>query len=109
MSSQDKVELQGGSGPEYEYPTTEKDEPVPVVGEGEEQGLMGTPVGPVDTSTEDVTGKKETELSDDAIAQEEEREQQEAGTFTEDMTKNTKQPGEGTGPDEDPDYVPGQE
>lgn len=35
--------------------------------------------------------------------------QQEAGTFTEDMTKNTKQPGEGSGPDEDPDYIPGQE
>lgn len=36
---------------------------------------MGTPVGPKDTSTEGVTGKKETEFGDDAIAQEEEREQ----------------------------------
>jgi hypothetical protein len=36
---------------------------------------MGTPVGPSDKSTDDVTGKKETELSDDAIAQEEAREE----------------------------------
>lgn len=50
-----------GTGPEYVYPTTEKDEPIPVVKEGEEIPLGGE-------GTEPVVGEDDRELTDAEIA-----------------------------------------
>lgn len=50
-----------GTGPEYDYPTTEKDEPIPVVKEGEEVPLGGE-------GTEPVVGEDDRELTDAEIA-----------------------------------------
>jgi len=50
-----------GTGPEYDYPTTEKDEPIPVVKDGEEVPLGGE-------GTEPVVGEDDRELTDAEIA-----------------------------------------
>jgi hypothetical protein len=50
-----------GTGPEYDYPTTEKNEPIPVVKDGEEVPLGGE-------GTEPVVGEDDRELTDAEIA-----------------------------------------
>ncbi|CAM6038400.1 unnamed protein product [Sphagnum compactum] len=76
-----------GTGPEYDYPTTEKDEPIPVVKEGEEVPLGGE-------GTEPVVGEDDRELTDAEIAAEEKLESRDAGEWSEDMAQNEPLPGE---------------
>ncbi len=82
----DQVETQGGTVPEYEYPTTGKDEPIPVV-KAEEPVEEGT-LPPL------VVGEEMPPFTDRDIRREEKLEDKEAGEWTENMAENYPRPGE---------------
>jgi len=65
-----------GVGPEYDFPETAKDEPIPVVGNEDVAG---------DENTSKVVGEEAGDLSDKAIADEEKLETEQAGEWSEDM------------------------
>ncbi|GLJ47153.1 hypothetical protein SUGI_0995570 [Cryptomeria japonica] len=76
---------------EYEYPTTGKDEPIPVVSPSEPiEKDGGAPPAP---------GEDLPSLSDKDIQRMEEMEQSESGVWSEDMAENKPRPGEVEDPD----------
>lgn len=91
---------QGGVGPEYEYPTTEKDEEIPVVAPSMEDAEL-TADDPAQAPGEDAEP-----LDDDELAREEELEDAEAGEWSEDMAENEPRPGEEDEYDPDMERLP---
>eukprot|EP00897_Mesotaenium_endlicherianum_P001953 jgi/Mesen1/1786/ME000014S01188 len=81
------VDTESGQGPEYDYPTTKEDDPIPVVTSGEDEPLGGE-------GTEPVAGEDVGDMNDDEIAKEEQLEAEQAGEWSESMAQNTRQPGE---------------
>ncbi|KAG0578961.1 hypothetical protein KC19_4G062900 [Ceratodon purpureus] len=82
-----------GTGPEYSYPVTGKDEPIPVV-DNEDPVVEAGGAG-----AEPVVGEDAPELNDKDIADEERLETREAGEWTEDMASNEPLEGEEVDPD----------
>eukprot|EP00850_Spirogloea_muscicola_P010147 SM000058S18577 [mRNA] locus=s58:663196:663937:- [translate_table: standard] len=77
-----------GTGPEYEYPTTNKDEPIPVLAPDQDRDMKR------DKNAEQVAGEDAPEFTDEEAAEEEKLEAEEAGKYSESMTQNVPQPGE---------------
>ncbi|KAL2642566.1 hypothetical protein R1flu_010153 [Riccia fluitans] len=81
---------QGGTGPEYAYPTTKKHEQVPVVNPStEDYSEVSAEDDPAVAPAEDAPPLKDSE-----IAREEQLENEEAGEWSEDLAENEPRPEE---------------